>query len=187
MKLKNKFKIKKFFKKSKGFSLIEVLVAMFIFILAITMLIGGFSSFFKNYIVAKKIQKDVENAQYAMNLMAKTLRTSSVVSNSSAFSPALIIYDYSQNLCIEYSYSDNAIKYRTSATPPANLSDPSSCSFSGTPTSMTSNDIIHAYVAATQTGATLGKVTIVLYVQDQSGTVNQPSAIPIQMSVSLRQ
>jgi len=188
MKLKNKIKILKFSKKSKGFSLIEVLVAMFIFLLAISLLIGGFSSFFKNYIVAKKIQKDVENAQYAMNFMAKTLRTSALITTTPPITAfPFRAFDYSQtaNNCIEYNYSSSMI---TSSS--VTKADPDECSAAPMPTAtaLTSNDITGAHITAIPTiSSNYGKVTIVLYVQDQSSTVNQPSAIPIQMSVSLRQ
>ena len=170
----------------KGFSLIEVLIAIFIFILTITMLAGSFSSFFKNYTNSKKMQKDVENAQYAMNLMAKTIRTSSVP-NASGSMGTFRIFDYSHptDNCIEYKYASSMITVSS-----VTKTDPTECNAASMPAAaaLTSNNITGAYVLATPTsGSTLGKVTVVLSVQDQSSTVNKPYAIPIQMSVSLRQ
>lgn len=110
--------------KCKGFSLAETLIAIFIFSLAVTMLSGSFSSFLKNYSDAKQLQKNMESAQYGMNLFAKTMRTSKIVSywldgNGSAFcSPSqkdqslctgnvygfdtIRAWDYSQNKCYRF-------------------------------------------------------------------------------------
>ena len=185
MKLKNKLKIFKSSQKRKGFSLIEILVSIFIFVLAIAMLTGSFSSFLKNYSNAKKIQKDVENAQYAMNLMAKTIRTSEV-DPVSASASSLKTYDYSQGKCIEYQIGGNKIQASEATTSATKLSD---CDWTGAITNnLTSDNSIissDSSISATKTdssGSPLGKVTIVLYVQSGTST-----AIPIQTSVSLRQ
>jgi prepilin-type N-terminal cleavage/methylation domain-containing protein len=166
----------------KGFSLIETLVAVLIFSLAVTMLAGTFSSFLKNYARAKRDQHNIENAQYAMNIMAKTIRTSAV-NNGSTF--PLKIYDYSQGLCIEYSYSGNKIQYRTSSTPPSPLTDPSTCDFTGITSEDLTSDIITSAqvnaIATTTSPTVFGRVTISLNVGDTT------KSFPIQMSVSLRQ
>jgi prepilin-type N-terminal cleavage/methylation domain-containing protein len=172
---------KKKLKFKKGFSLIEVLVAIFIFSFVMTMIAGSFSSFFKSYIAERKTQTDIENAQYAMNIMAKALRTSEVESTSSF---PLNTFDYSQSKCIRYDISSSAVvEGITNDTSPEKLSD---CNFGSlTYYSLTNNDIKNASVSATATSVpTLGKVTVSLGVQDQSKTT---SLIPIQMSVSLRQ
>lgn len=88
-----------------GFSFIEVIVATFIFVLMMTAVAMTFSSLFSGYKSAKTIQKNLENAQYAMNLMAKSLRTSSVVFPvSDGNSETVKFYDYSQKKCIELSF-----------------------------------------------------------------------------------
>ena len=173
-------------KSKHGFSLIEVIVSVAVFSLAITMLMGTFSGFLKNYSGAKKIQRDVENAQYAMNLMVKTIRTSEV---SLVSSSVLNTFDYSQasGNCIKYKIDGDMVQSRVSnqGVPATKLSE---CVWSGTDTvnQMTpNNEIISSDSSITATpsaGVTRGKVTIVLSVQGSTTT-----AIPIQMSVSLRQ
>lgn len=91
-------------KTKNGFTLIEVIIALFIFILIMSSSAIFFSNLFKNYGDARDVQENIENAQYAMNLMAKTFRTSSVAIDGS---PSYVqVLDYSQNdTCIRYSFS----------------------------------------------------------------------------------
>jgi prepilin-type N-terminal cleavage/methylation domain-containing protein len=170
----------------KGFSLVEVLVAVFLFSLTITMLMAAFSGFLKNQINAKRNQRDIENAQYAMNLMAKTLRTSKIVDTSNPNFP-LNVYDYSQGKCLRYIYNaaDKRLQYYSSS--PGETGNPDTCNYNTEPLNdLTSNNIVSAFVVATASDeavGTFGKVTVALNVRDHSGTT---SVIPIQMSVSSR-
>ncbi len=87
----------------KGFTLLEVMVAMgmFTIILLATMQIMTQST--KSFRSQKQIQANLESAQFALNLMAKELRTSSVLDSTSATpSSSIKFYDYSQSRCIEY-------------------------------------------------------------------------------------
>jgi prepilin-type N-terminal cleavage/methylation domain-containing protein len=119
-----KLKIKN--SQKKGFTLIEVLIAMAIFSMMMVATATFFGSSISGYKNAKAIQKDVENAQFAMNLMAKTLRTSSILSCgggacSTTGGPytSVQVYDYSQAKCIEYTYDsvNKKITTRSSSTP----------------------------------------------------------------------
>lgn len=193
---KNKSKInKKFF---KGFTLVETLVAVFVFSLAITMLAGTFSSFLKNYAEAKKAKKNVENAQYAMNLMAKTIRTSFIDSVSAGFLnldsasgtyKPLDVYDYSQGKCIRYRISNHILQ---SATGDSNTpGDPATCQFSNLPPFVNlTDDIIESNsVSAVPTNASVnpilkGRVVVSLEIRDAA---QASDSFPIQMTVSLRQ
>ena len=172
-------KIKK--KTKRGFTLVETLIAILIFAISFTMLAATFSSFLKNYNEAKRAQRNMENAQYAMNLMAKTIRTSFVESpgDFSLDSADLDVFDYSQGLCVKYTLVNNAIM-------PAARSagDPSGCNCStmNADTALTLDNIQSAYVSATpSSGETLGRVTVFMSVGDSE------KSFPIQMSVSLRQ
>ena len=171
----------------KGFTLLEALIAVLIFSLAMVMISGVFANLLKNYTKAKKTQKNIENAQYAMNLMAKTIRTSEIKSVASGSMTDFYVLDYSQNKCIQYKYDslNKKIQVGTTTDPsPADLT--SDCNW-GTIASFSdlATNIIDAKIDATPTtGSTLGKVSISLEVQDDS---QQTSKIPIQMSVSLRQ
>jgi prepilin-type N-terminal cleavage/methylation domain-containing protein len=168
-------------KSKKGFTLIEVLVAILVFTIVMAMLSGSFSSFLKNYANQKKIQKDIENAQYAMNLMSKTLRTSYL--STTTF--PLNTYDYSRNLCVAYRYTSRSI--RIGSTNPGTSGDPTSCNYGNISSyaNLTSGIIQSASVSAVATqNGTLGKVTISLSIANPTQI---GAAIPIQMSVSLRQ
>ena len=167
--------------RKRGFSLVESLIAVFIFSLVAAMLAGAFSGFLKNYANAKKAQRSAESAQYAMNLMAKSLRTSSLITTNFP----LDTFDYSQGKCIRYGFTANKLQVAT--TTDVSPADPSACTWA-TATSyadLTSADIQGALVTATpSTDPVFGKITIALNVKEVGQTT---SALPIQMTVSLRQ
>lgn len=168
--------------------MVEILIAVFVFFMAVAMLTGSFASFIKTYTNAKKAQRDVENAQYAMNLMAKTIRTSALVSSDSSITDfPLNIYDYSQEICVQYKYNQTDKKIQIGSITPATENDPSSCQFESIATfsDLTAGDINSvAITAVPSNGYVLGKATIMLGVRDPSQAT---PIIPIQMSVSLRQ
>jgi prepilin-type N-terminal cleavage/methylation domain-containing protein len=109
------------FTNKKGFTLLEMIISVFIFVLVMLSVVNIFIKIFGAYNATRNIQKDLENAQYAMNSMGKFLRESSIVTacttppcnNWTIFR----IFDYSQGRCIEYSYSGNALKMRSSSIP----------------------------------------------------------------------
>ena len=180
----------------QGFSLVEVIISVFIFSLAMVLLTGSFASFFKNYANQKKLQKNFENAQYVTNLMAKTIRTSHVFLPTfvtpgipfSLSSRTLNIYDYSQGKCISYKLLNDALQ--GVERDPATAGDPNSCSFpSGGFSNLTSGIINNVYVVVYPTNATtnpieLGKVTMSVFVESEGQNFAE---MPIQVSVSLRQ
>jgi Tfp pilus assembly protein PilW len=71
-------------KKSKGLSLLEVMVSMGVFSLMMVSVAGIFSSSIASYRFNKVIERDLENAQFVMNDIAKQLRTSTVVDPAGA-------------------------------------------------------------------------------------------------------
>jgi len=88
----------------KGFTLIEAMVSLFVFLIIMLALSSTFAQYFSGYRNVKAVQKDLENAQFALNLMAKELRTSTIVSPvSPPFSvTSVVFYDYSQDKCLKY-------------------------------------------------------------------------------------
>lgn len=116
-------------KNKKGFSLLEIIVAVFIFSLFMTSMSVVFSRFYLGYKKTKYVQKNLENAQAAINSMAKTMRTSSLtggplIPGSPFTSYSLRIFDYSQLKCIEYeflNFPDFNLRYRETNT--GSLSD----------------------------------------------------------------
>jgi prepilin-type N-terminal cleavage/methylation domain-containing protein len=87
----------------KGFSLVEVVTALGIFsmiMLGVVLIMGTCT---KSYRSQRLIQSNLEAAQFALNTMAKELRTSSVVASSVGGTVSTItFFDYSQNRCIQY-------------------------------------------------------------------------------------
>ncbi|MEF3692396.1 MAG: prepilin-type N-terminal cleavage/methylation domain-containing protein [Candidatus Moraniibacteriota bacterium] len=86
----------------RGFTLLEVVVAIAIFSIISLASTGAFVSIFKSYKNAKNLNENLKNGQYAMNLMNKTFRTSTVV--VSVFSNSIEVYDYSQSKCFKYEF-----------------------------------------------------------------------------------
>lgn len=178
----------------KGFTLIEMLMAIFIFALMVSAASGIFIKMVQSYRCSKVVQKDLENAQYAMNLMMKTLRTSSIVNCSSGFpncpgtSAWIRVYDYSRDECRMYSFNDNRLEERV-PDPPIVITDPSDCSGgiyggSALSKSLTTGNVSGSFnttVSSNVPGSeVMGKVTVSVTVSSGGNTTH------IQSSVSLR-
>lgn len=107
----------------KGFTLVEMIIAVFIFLMVILALVTIFAAQMRAYQRARSAQVDLENAQFALNYLGKTLRTATLVGKGaipliSLEKPSnnaddygsidlenepLILYDFSQDLCIRLS------------------------------------------------------------------------------------
>jgi len=175
----------------QGFTLIEVIVAVFIFALVASAASGIFVKMIKSYRYAKVAQKDLESAQYAMNLIAKTLRTSSIANCSSGLpncpgaSAWIRVYDYSRGECRMYSFNNNRLEERVPV-PPIAATGPSDCSGgiyggSALSKSLTTGNVTGSFDAdVTSSGAQMGKVTVFMTVNSGDKDTN------VQSSVSLR-
>lgn len=106
----------------KGFTLVEVLVAMFIFTIAMVAISEIFVSFIRSYRTARVMQKDLQDAQQASNYISKTLRTSTVMSGSED-SSVIVIYDYSQGKCIQYKFAEDGL-FMNIQSPAEDVEDP---------------------------------------------------------------
>ena len=176
--------MKKNMKAEKGFSLVETMIAVAIFSIAAVLLAGAFSSFIRTSIEAKKEQKNVEDAQYALNSISKTLRTSDLATTSFP----LEVFDYSRTSynCIIYNYDKVNKKIQVATTTDATPEDMSKCNWSnyGTFTDVTSSDIADAKVdAILSTTTSKGRVSISLWAKDAT---QKSLPIPVQMTVALR-
>lgn len=102
--------MKRFFRHScRGFTLTEILVSMFVFTIMMISVSQISSTAFFGYRNTRAIQRDIENAQFSMNVMAKELRTSSVVS-AAGNRTSVKFYDYSQEKCFEYRINSNRLE-----------------------------------------------------------------------------
>lgn len=99
----------------RGFTLIEAVVSLFVFLIIMLALSDTFTQSFAGYRNARAVQKDVENAQFALNLMAKELRTSTVVSFTAS---SVKFYDHSQGRCFEYNINTTDKTLETRSRPP---------------------------------------------------------------------
>ncbi|MDD5397312.1 MAG: type II secretion system protein [Candidatus Moranbacteria bacterium] len=174
----------------KGFSLVETLVAVAIFSLAAVMFAGSFASFLKTSLAAKQAQRNAESAQYVINLMAKTIRTSAIAKFDSVNSKKIRVLDYSQptnaNNCIEYEYSNSDNKIIVSSAVATDVND---CkNKNNMPTSELTkageiSGLSFSNVDADPATAPYGKVTIVVDIA--SNDPSNPSKV--QTTTSLRQ
>jgi prepilin-type N-terminal cleavage/methylation domain-containing protein len=102
----------------RGFSLLEVILALFIF----SLVMMSVTSYFASTTVANRntrlLQQNLEDVGFAMNRIAKVLRTSVVLSPILP-SPvtSIRVYDYSQGACLRYEFSGNTIHEFVSTAP----------------------------------------------------------------------
>jgi prepilin-type N-terminal cleavage/methylation domain-containing protein len=96
-------------KNKKGFTLIELLIAVGISSLIMISIAGIFSNSIGGYRKASNVQRNLEDAQFIMNQMAKVFRMSCVISTNPSGSEVLI-YDHSQEKCFQYKFSGDKIK-----------------------------------------------------------------------------
>jgi len=92
--------------KLKGMTFVEAIIGIFIFGVVMIAVTNIFTSSFNGYKKAEKMAKNIENAQYAMSVMTKSLRTSKIHFISAS---AILAYDYSEVACNEYSFSGGQI------------------------------------------------------------------------------
>ena len=175
----------------RGFSFLEVVVATFIFAMIMVSTAAVFGRTFGGYRSARVIQKDLENAQFGMNSMAKMFRTSVVVSPVAAGTVSIIrVYDYSQasqKPCIEFQISGGSLQSHSLA-----ATDKTACGTASFP-AFSSNDNMttgyvtgNFYVVPSATNL-VGKLTTYLQICPSNPcTTNPKDTARIQTTVSLR-
>lgn len=176
----------------KGFTLVEVVVALGIFSMLSLAIAATFGTIFKAYKDTQAFGENVKNAQFAMNLISKTLRTSTIVSGSGA-GGSIIVFDYSRETsgnCIRYVFSGDSLYQAI-----VGESDSASCnsgSFDGASNvSMIPDSKVSGRFVAKETfgldltkaknsPGEIGKVTMALEIERRKKKAN------LQTSVSLR-
>lgn len=183
----------------RAFTLVEVLVAMGIFVIVMAGSAGVFASAFKSYKGAKNVNENVKNAQYAMNLMAKIFRTSSVNSPAGINQPGttVIVYDYSQGvgvnpgLCIRFRFSAGVLDKATANTTYNGCTG--GTSFTNTTTMTTgvvggrfqSTDSVGDGGTGTGASTIVGRVTVTMDITSGAGS-SEASSARLQTTSSLR-
>lgn len=173
----------------KGFTLVEVVVAIGMFVIIIAASSGIFARLFKSYRGAKNVNENMKNAQFALNLMSKTFRTSSVKYYIAGGGNAIIVYDYSQSSCIRYVFNGTALTKATAAVTESNCVN--GASFSAA-TVMTSGAVTGSFYARDSRGndsdnssTRVGLVTVNMRITS-GGAVDTGSSARIQSTSSLR-
>ncbi len=172
----------------KGFTLVELIMAIFVFSLLMTAVTGIFVKLYWSYRNAKAIQRDAENAQFALNMMAKTLRTSRIIipaTNSSAAAD-ITVYDYSRPSfkCIRYRFNAGSLQ-----TGSFDAADEASCSVSDQNLApMTTGIVTGQFNIIQNSVSAVGKVTISMEVCPPGGCSGGDISdrVRIQSAVSLR-
>ncbi len=91
-----------------GFSLIEMVIAIFIFSLITLVSISVFSSTALVEKKSQKIQQDLESATTSLELMAKNMKMSNQLDYIIAGDKTgVYMFNASQQLCIEYKFDNN--------------------------------------------------------------------------------
>lgn len=192
--------MKRIQKKLKGMSLLEVMVSMGIFSLMIVTIAGIFGASISSSRTNRVIERNLEQAQFVMNEMAKELRTSTVVDPGTTATFAAPVtqdsirfYDYSQSKCIRYRKDTvNGYFVIKRAVPSAATADPTACASATMDVEqiMTIGDVVPNFRVATSSDgggnsalARVGRVTMVFVVKEKP---TAPQSVTIQTSVSLR-
>lgn len=89
-------------KSKKGFSLVEMLITVFVSTLIILSVVATFAGVMRSRKKARDIQQNMENARSAMDLMAKTIRMSSKVSTNPSNPIVVYMYNNSTGQCVSF-------------------------------------------------------------------------------------
>ncbi len=167
-------------KSKKGFTFIEVVVSVSIFVIIIAASTEAFSNWIDNYRKVRGLQESLENAQYSMNEMAKILRTSSVIDQGLLF---VQVYDYSQEICVHYKLSAGELMRAESA---GTINDCRAKVFVANEFfQMASGTVSGGFEAIPSSSAIgseqVGKITIMLNIQKENSDL-----VKLQTTVSLR-
>lgn len=147
-----------FNKKQKAFSLPEVIVAMFIFVLMMLVVTSVFAVMVKTRKQARDMQQRMENVRYAVELMAKNIRMSRV---DDVDALNLYIYNYSQGKCMHFKFNNSNVEIEEAVT--ESDQDCESFGYSGS-INLAEGDIDGGEFYFSKPGAdsSLGKVTILM-------------------------
>ena len=188
----------------KWYTFLEVIVAMAIFLIMTAAVSKSFVSGFMAYRTTRSIQKDLETAQFTVNTLAKSLRTSSVITTPGVLGGGAYrgvgFYDYSQKRCFQYVFTtatvDGATVYPLKvwfADLPTGTADPYLWCRVQLASASSTTEVTTGYVTdgrfflvLSDKGSTpkkFGRVVIKMTVRDSAAGTSQAE---VQTSVSLR-
>jgi len=155
-------------KKSAGFTLVELLVAMAAFGLIIVAMTGIAGSVIKSQRKAFALQNVQESTRYILESMSKEIRMSTIDSSESSNTNILYITN-SKDEEVDYEFISNRIKRNGEYISPSNI-DLTGCFY------------IRKYDAPTKRAF----VTIVIKAESQGSRIEENAEINLQSSVSSR-
>lgn len=172
-----KYKIK------NGYSFIEVIVAIAVFSVVVLTAVGVFSSSAGNYRRTRDSQRNLEAAQQAMNLMAKTIKTG-VIGGSSGAEDNINLYDSSQGKCIKYAFNSTSKILEYYQKTGASISDCSGYSASSEMAGGIAN--LQFKKTLPVAGSVIGKTTIAMKICLTPADCSGQDIVQIQTTVSAR-
>lgn len=171
-------------KTKKGFTLLELLIATAILALLMVVTTDIFVSSFGSYQSTKRLESNITDAQFLMNLLAKELRTSTVVSpTSSGSTQSIKFFEYSKSQCTQYRFNGGAIEVARTSEGTSFASCNNTTSLSGFTEISSGNatgsfDVVPSRPSGPQR---IGRVTMTINIQASS---SNPAVI--QTTTSLR-
>ena len=178
----------------RGFSLLEVLLSVFIF----SIIMVGVTSYFVSIASAnqntQRLQQNLEDIRFAMSRIAKVLRTSVIVSPTSSQTASKVrIFDYSQFQCVQYSFENDGIVEYALSLPSGEADEKAWCA------TLSSASFLSNVLVSVSNGASLsGRFSVVPSDDGSGGTiaagrvmmnatvVRQNNSSTVQTTVSLR-
>jgi Tfp pilus assembly protein PilV len=177
MKIKKKGELKK--KTKKGFSIIELLVAMFISTLIAITVVTTFVSAYRAQKNARNTQKDVEDSKISLEYLAKIIRMSSNI-KPAAGGTVTSIYMYNKSIdnCIRFEYNGGSKKIEERRCQPQDTANP--CS-TGDNTTFGSDCPGGVTPAATEVSGQMGSAQF--YIPNYGAVINPIQRITIRMQM----
>ncbi|MEK7579593.1 MAG: prepilin-type N-terminal cleavage/methylation domain-containing protein [Patescibacteria group bacterium] len=161
-------------KRNKGFTLIELIVSIFLFSILVFVAGGSFVGALATQRRALNMKKVEENGRFIIELMAREIRVANPIntSNSTCPGPSVLSFQHPVNGAIEYSVSNNQIQRRVG----------------GVNTIISNPDVMVSRLNFCISGNSTGddkqpRVTIILGLSSSSA---QSEAIDLQTTVSQR-
>lgn len=189
---KKYFKNKKF-RNFKGFTLLEMIIAVSIFALVMSATVHIFSRLVVAKVEFDSVRVSHERAQAAIDSIVKSVRSGVVMvpGGSSSKFYKIIFYDYFQNACVKYHFdtSNEELKHASKDLPLEDKDDCSDSYFSQAPVAseevITAGSVIgnFAYTKANDESE-VGLVRVVMEVGDSSTSTAKPTQM--QMTISVR-
>lgn len=153
-------------KNRSGFSLLEMVISIFIFVVVILTAVSIFANMASARQEARRIQKNMEDARTALDLMAKNMRMSTGLGPDGNGSE-IYMFNTSQEVCIRYQFDDRTLKMGE-GNPPAGTTncDPGSVTYSSNQI-VSSNNATDGSFEVTQTSTTadpkvIGRATVTM-------------------------